>query len=76
MDDRGIGVRFPVSLLYDVQTGSDTQPPLKWAPAPISPREKLQVCEADHSPSSSADVKNGGAIRLLPHTSSWYGKVR
>jgi hypothetical protein len=29
--------------------------------------------EADHSDLSSAKVKNGGAIPLIPHTSSWLG---
>jgi hypothetical protein len=29
--------------------------------------------EADHSPSSSAEVKNGEAIPPLFHTSSWRG---
>jgi hypothetical protein len=29
--------------------------------------------EADHSPPSSTDVKNGGAIPILRHTSSWRG---
>jgi hypothetical protein len=28
--------------------------------------------EADHSPPSSAGVKNGGAIPPLPHASSWH----
>jgi hypothetical protein len=27
--------------------------------------------EADHSPPSSTEVKNGGAIPPLPHISSW-----
>jgi hypothetical protein len=27
---------------------------------------------ADHSPPSSAEVKNGGAIPPLPHMSSWH----
>jgi hypothetical protein len=31
------------------------------------------VCEADHSPPSSAEVRNGGAIPLLPHTYPWHG---
>jgi hypothetical protein len=30
-------------------------------------------CDADHSLSSSAEVKNGGAISLLPYMSSWCG---
>jgi hypothetical protein len=29
--------------------------------------------KADHTPASSAKVKNGGAILLLPHISSWSG---
>jgi hypothetical protein len=29
--------------------------------------------EADHSPPSSPEVKNGGAITLLRHTPSWHG---
>jgi hypothetical protein len=28
--------------------------------------------EADHSPPSSAEVKNGGAIAPFPHMSSWH----
>jgi hypothetical protein len=32
---------------------------------------KRPGCEADHSPPSSAEVKNGGAIPPLPHMSSW-----
>jgi hypothetical protein len=40
----------------------------------IFPREeKRQGPEADHSPTSSAEVKNCGAIHPLPHTSSWRG---
>jgi hypothetical protein len=27
--------------------------------------------EADHSPSSSAEVKNDGAVPALPHLSAW-----
>jgi hypothetical protein len=32
---------------------------------------KRQGCEADHSPPSSAEVKNGGAIPPLPDTFLW-----
>jgi hypothetical protein len=28
--------------------------------------------EADHSPASSAEVKNGGAMPPLPHMASWH----
>jgi hypothetical protein len=39
----------------------------------LSPGVKRQVREADHSPPSRAEVKNGGAIPLLLHTSSSCG---
>jgi hypothetical protein len=29
--------------------------------------------EADYRPQCSAEIKNGGAIPSLPHTSSWRG---
>jgi hypothetical protein len=49
-----------------------TQPPIQWVPGALSPWSKLLEREADHhSPPSSAEVKNGGAIRPLPHASSW-----
>jgi hypothetical protein len=59
----GRGVRF--SLFQKVQTGSGAHPtsyPMKW---PLS--------EAEHSPQSRAEVKNGGAILPLPNTSSCHG---
>jgi hypothetical protein len=34
-------------------------------------RVKRQEREADHLPPSSAEIKNGGAVPLLAHTSSW-----
>jgi hypothetical protein len=37
----------------------------------ISLGVKRQGRETDRSTPSSAEVKNGGAIPLLPHTSSW-----
>jgi hypothetical protein len=47
-----------------VQTGSE-------AHLALSHRVKRLGREADHSPPSSVDVENGGAIPPLPHTSSW-----
>jgi hypothetical protein len=47
-----------------------TQPPAQWVPGPISPEEEWQERETEQSPSCSAEVKNAGAIYLLPHTSS------
>jgi hypothetical protein len=43
----------------------------QWVPGAISPWVKLLGHEADHSPPSSAEVKNGGAVPQLPHMSSW-----
>jgi hypothetical protein len=48
-----------------------TQPLMKCVPGAISVEVKLRVHEADHSAPSSAEIKNGGAILPLPHTSSW-----
>jgi hypothetical protein len=50
-----------------------TQPSIQWVQEALSPRDKRLGHEADHSPSSSAEVKNGGAIPSLPRTSSWRG---
>jgi hypothetical protein len=44
-----------------------TQPPIYWVPVVISSRVERQGCEASHSPPSSDEVKNGGAIPSLPH---------
>jgi hypothetical protein len=35
-----------------------TQPPIQWVPEALSMRVKQLGCEADHSPPSSAEVKN------------------
>jgi hypothetical protein len=48
------------------------QSPMQWLPSVLSPRVKRQGHEADHSPPSSAEVDNGGAIHPLP-MSSWRG---
>jgi hypothetical protein len=60
----GCGLDDGDSIPDSLQTGS-------WATHhPISPGVKRQRREADHSPLSSAEVKNGGAIPPPPHTSS------
>jgi hypothetical protein len=40
---------------------------VQWVPRAISLGVKWPGREADHSPLSSAEVKNGGAIPPLPH---------
>jgi hypothetical protein len=65
------------SLLRGVQTGSGSH--LASHTMRIGgpfPGVKRPGLEADHSPPSSSDVKNGGAILPLPHTSSWCGGVQ
>jgi hypothetical protein len=47
-----------------------TQPPIQWAPGAPVPGAKRQGREANYSPSSGAEVKNGGPIPVLPLTSS------
>jgi hypothetical protein len=63
------GVRLHVwdfSLIHSISTGSgSTQPLIQWVP-----RVKQPVREADHTPPSTAEIKNGGAIPPRPQTSS------
>jgi hypothetical protein len=67
---RRVRFRFPamqdLSLLHSVQTATGAHP----ASYPVGTEGvKLPEREADHSPPSSAQVKNGGTIPPLPHTS-------
>jgi hypothetical protein len=48
-----------------MQALGPTQPPMQWVPGVKRPGH-----EADHSSPCTAEVKNGGAIRPLLHTSS------
>jgi hypothetical protein len=63
LDERGSRVRFPAgagnfSLHHRVQNGpGPTQPPIQWVPGALSLWVKRPGREADHSPPSSADVK-------------------
>jgi hypothetical protein len=49
------------------------EPSIPWVPGELQPGVKRQGRDADHSPPSSAEVKNGGALTPLPHTSSGRG---
>jgi hypothetical protein len=44
-----------------------TEPSIQWARKALSPEVKRSDREAKHSPPSSAEVKNSGAIPPLPH---------
>jgi hypothetical protein len=45
----------------------------QWIPGAVSLGVNRPEREADHLPASSAEVKNGGSIPPLLHTSSWRG---
>jgi hypothetical protein len=45
--------------------------PIQWVPGALSPGVKRKGREAGHSPPSSAEVKNGGAIPPVPNMPSW-----
>jgi hypothetical protein len=60
------------SLFHSVQTGSGYHP----ASYPMGTGGSFhEGNETDHSPPSSAEVKNDGAIPPPPHTYSWCGAV-
>jgi hypothetical protein len=75
LDNRMIVVRFPAgawnsSLRHRVQT----QPPIQRVPEALSLRIKRLGREADHSPPSSAEVRECVMLYLhSPITSSWHG---
>jgi hypothetical protein len=51
-----------------------TQPPIQWVPGALSLGVKRPEREADHSPPSSAEVKERMELYLhCPNTPSWRG---
>jgi hypothetical protein len=62
-DSRQRGRDFSASLT--VQTGSaSTQPPIQWVPGAVFMEVKRREREAYHSSPSSAEVKDGRAVRF------------
>jgi hypothetical protein len=61
---------FPITSIPALRP---TQIPIQRVPGDASSGVKRPGCEADHSPPSSSEVKNGGAVSPLLHTSSWHG---
>jgi hypothetical protein len=63
LDKRGLRVRFPAGLVIFLFTTASrpalgpTEPPIQWVPGALSPGVKRPWHEADHSPLSSAEVK-------------------
>jgi hypothetical protein len=45
-----------------------TQPPIQWVPEARSLGIRRPVCEADHSCSSSAEIKNAWSYTSIPST--------
>jgi hypothetical protein len=71
LDDRGSRVRFPAGagnvFRRRVQNGSRAhQPPLQWVPGALSFGVKRQGREANHSPPSTAEVKNAWIYTFTP----------
>jgi hypothetical protein len=67
----GSGNIFLISTMSRPALGP-TLPPIQWVAGALSPKIKRLGREADYSPSSSAEVKNGGAIPPLPYVfMSW-----
>jgi hypothetical protein len=62
----GRGKIFSSSLLTSRPALGPTQPPIQLVPGAVSLGVKGQGREADHTPPSSAEVKNGGVIPPLP----------
>jgi hypothetical protein len=78
LDDRGSipGGELGIFLCTTASrtTLGPTQPPIQWVPGALSLGIKRPGCEADHSPPSSAEVKE--CVELYfhsPDTPSWCG---
>jgi hypothetical protein len=79
LDDRDSRVRFPAGGLgiFYFTTASrpalvPTQPPIQWVPGALSLEVKRPMREADHSPPSSAEVKEWMELYLhSSNTPSW-----
>jgi hypothetical protein len=61
---RGLGI-FPSTAVSRMALGT-TQPPIQWLPAALSLWVKRPGREADHSPPSSAEVKNAWSYTSSP----------
>jgi hypothetical protein len=80
LDDRGSRVRSQRGLgIFLFNTASRTalgpgQPPMQWVPGALSLEVKRPGRKADHSPPTSAEVKEWAELYLhSPNTPSWRG---
>jgi hypothetical protein len=67
----GLGIFFATASRMAL---GHTQPPVQWVPGALCLGVKWLACEADHSPPSSAEVKECVELYLYtPDTPSWCG---
>jgi hypothetical protein len=62
---QGLGIFFSTAASRTAL--GPTQPPIQWAPGALSLGVKRPGREADHSPPSSAEVKNAWSYTSIPH---------
>jgi hypothetical protein len=77
LDSQEIGVRFPAEardFFFEVSRPvlRPSRPPMQWVPGVVSLGVERPGRESDYSPPSNAEMRTGGAIPPVPHTSSWY----
>jgi hypothetical protein len=58
-----VGVRYQARTRPALRP---TKPPIQWVPGSLSPGVKQQRLGTDHSPPSSAEIKNSGVIPPTP----------
>jgi hypothetical protein len=56
----------PPSAIASRPAQGATQPPIQWVPEALSPQVKRPGREVDHSPPSSAEVKNAWGYTSTP----------
>jgi hypothetical protein len=68
LDDRGFESRqgLEIFLFYIIVSRAALEPPIQWVPVALSLRIKRLGREADHSPPSSAEVKNSWSFTSNP----------
>jgi hypothetical protein len=75
---RGNGVQFLVGVeIFLISPGfrqalRATKPTILWTLGTLSPDMKRLESEADHSPPSSAEVRNSGVIPAHPDAPLWH----
>jgi hypothetical protein len=66
LDGHGIGVRFLAGARKFSPFHSDQTSPTQWISGALSPEVRQMEHEANHSPSSSAEVKNMWICTFTP----------